>query len=321
MFSFSTDDSQDLFSTYKIFLKNIKSLNLKNFQRSLSRWFNISGVKVEPLGSKSFPCVRQDEFDIILTKVAELKLKSKEITQSSNQPNTSSIDNVVTLIDEDTQPANEPMGSNSKPVQDASGETANKTIIEYRFPVIDLEPLASAASRLVHTSVKAYVAELHKVLELMTKQPDEETVPAGYPLDSGDGFQHIRIIPKDKTYEANKITHIEGILPVKSSGYRQAFKAKTKAGKSYEELEPSMLLNNIIRNCFPKHWLKNTTIRGAGGKKGLVTIWNYENPLSDPCTGAFKNGLGQKRLMAIIGKFLPDLFLCGYFFNIYFSLY
>uniref|UniRef100_T1L4P7 Uncharacterized protein n=1 Tax=Tetranychus urticae TaxID=32264 RepID=T1L4P7_TETUR len=41
-------------------------------------------------------------------------------------------------------------------------------------------------------------------------------------------------------------------------------------------------------------------IRGTGDRKSLISLWNYQDPTTDPCSGVFESGLGEKRLRALI---------------------
>lgn len=110
----------------------------------------------------------------------------------------------------------------------------------------------------------------------------------------------LRFIPEeDATKSSNGVTLVEGILPVKTVKYKRFVKSLPK---NILEREPNAVITNFVKFCFPNHWLTGVTVAGKGNNRSLLSIWNYQAPLSSPIAGPIDETLGKARFDALIGK-------------------
>uniref|UniRef100_T1KRP8 Uncharacterized protein n=1 Tax=Tetranychus urticae TaxID=32264 RepID=T1KRP8_TETUR len=297
------DDSKDMFESYKIFISKSTELKLTNLQEKISNWFPVEGIAIEKAKVKSLPGLTLDTFEDICHHIASERRKEKgnpirkideEKPGPSKKAKIASKESVHEIIDLDSRPDS----------QMASTDIDSEVTVDET----DLVPLYELAIKIPDESSKKFSFGLMKVLGKMMKdikglkeKPKKdinEMIPADYSVVKGNEFKKIRIIPDlDKTFEKDNITYIEGILPVNAKKYRQAFKGKHPKNT---ELEPTAILNTMVKSLFPKHWAIGVTLRGAGENQSLISLWNYANPLNNPCDGTFENNLGEMRFRALL---------------------
>lgn len=301
-----SDDSKDLYDNYKAFIATIETLPLKNYDKSLIEWIVFEDIKLFPVEKRSWPLVLSEDFDQIRSKVESLAKKSSPYTTRSKKaaetipksgPVASTSSAVVTVdLSNDAHATGAKEANTTK-----DGE--RKKSSENRIQPVDLGQLSELAGKIISSNVKAFALECVKVLTSICKQsePSDDLPQAGFPMTAGDVFTKIRIIPeKDKTFEKGEFTYLEGTLPLLTKKYKQAMATRSRVSKYNHE--PLRVLKKIIVNCFPKHWLIKTTLRGNGENNSLVSIWNWSNPLSNPCDGVYTAGLGEQRVRALYGK-------------------
>lgn len=253
----------------------------------MNNWFVNEDLKIERLvGRKYLPVTAIEDFESILDVVKLMKKEEKRqsIQASGSQPSTSKAGEIA--------PESIP--------------TEVRRLESNQLKQSDIIKLSNATDRISYESLKPWAMEILNCFKKLVS-PDEGQsstelceATTSHEEDSFRVKGKRKIPEMDKTFEKNKITFIEGVLPVNTRSYRLAM--RTHPQKSSDSFEPTFYLNNIVKYCFPDHWLIDTTVRGQGGKKSLVSIWNYNVPGNFPCTGAFQDGLGETRLRGLLGK-------------------
>lgn len=251
-------------------------------KKTITDWFNIANIRIEASQAKEPEIVSQEFFSNIKKQIATLrKLENPEACHSIPPP-------VVTI---------------ESSCDDEKTQSVGKDKVA-TLSSCDLKPLYSAISNVGIQSVKNCFVEVVKVLEILTTQTIQtsDSLPVSFNMNNFDDFQSIRSIPEDDpTFEKDNVTYIEGILPISTRRYRIALRKKN-TGKNNDQPSASVILNNFIRYAFPKHWIVGVTLRGSAGNTSLISIWNFQDPLKNPCEGVFSNGLGECRLRALIGE-------------------
>uniref|UniRef100_T1KZ95 Uncharacterized protein n=1 Tax=Tetranychus urticae TaxID=32264 RepID=T1KZ95_TETUR len=293
------DDSSDLLSSYKVFLSNSEKLNLINFDSKMNYILSDYIQLERKAGEISLRSTPLEDYQKMQKKIQALnkRIKSTPISSasSSSTPNapiasTSRASSVVEVSQDSQQPPAKKM--------------------RYILEPADFKKLEAEYKNIIYESVRPWAAAVMDVLRKFTA-PVEIRPKTSIELRPTTTIEkvdvnpesirdeNIRKIPEvDATYEKNGTMFIEGTLPVPARSYRLAMRSQPQ--KVAIGNEPSFWLSNIVRDCFPEHWLIGTTIRGQGGKASLVSIWNYHIPETDPSGGFFEDGLGERRLRALL---------------------
>lgn len=161
-----------------------------------------------------------------------------------------------------------------------------------------LEKMKSIASTYHSTSSeKVFFTSTCSILEYVTKIVESFTGVEFYQSFSND-YDSLRFISEnDETrYLSKEVINVEGILPLPSVHYKQAINFKPDKHKAEN------IVYNIIRLCFPEHWISNVTLRGSGGRTSLISIWNHVEPLRWPLGSPVDPNLGERRFRALLGK-------------------
>lgn len=108
-----------------------------------------------------------------------------------------------------------------------------------------------------------------------------------------------RIIGEDITFEDGGYIMIEGTLPLSAAKYKNACRSLPR---KVEDRQPRQVMNNIVKHCFPRHWIVDVTVHGTGGRTSLFDLWDYKYPLSTTDQGDKVPELGKNRVRALIGK-------------------
>lgn len=285
---------------------------------------NIENLRIQTYetASKGLPTISENSFQSFLFLVDSArknqeKIKKKSQEQQEPTPSTSKAINTSASTTESNKDDSVDFLKNkidSEQKEFSSNDQAQNKI--------ELSSLKQAIGNLSVRTCQNFALELMKVIEILTISHNNHISCSQKEFKvtfSGEETKDIRILPEvDQTNEQGDITYVEGILPLQTSRYK--FAVNKKLGKNDDPIQADLaleklLLNNIIHNCFPTHWVRDVTCRGHGGRQSLVTIWNNQYPLKNPCEGLQQMGLGESRLQALIGmfKFLFNLQFSNFF--------
>uniref|UniRef100_T1L6N4 Uncharacterized protein n=1 Tax=Tetranychus urticae TaxID=32264 RepID=T1L6N4_TETUR len=313
-------DSKELSEFYSAFCERMKVKKLPNLANKINHWLSIkniivirqSGSKMESITSKDF-----NGFIHHVENLAKLEKRTGEKEDSSKPkkqqailekpsssvkaptPNVSkSSSGYVT----DSAEGSSLVNKDSTSIEDSGSQ---KDLLDStmrnitKFQVL-LESLSSFDPyRLLFLEVSQIHSNLIKLIQNIENKFENHKQIDNF--DSGIQYScDITIIDEeDCTRESGNITLIEGLLPVKTSWYKRAM---TSLNADIQDREPSNVITTIAKTCFPDHWVSGVTLRGQGGKKSLLNLWNYEDPLTFPCAGAYNKQLGTDRLQALINN-------------------
>uniref|UniRef100_T1KLI1 Uncharacterized protein n=1 Tax=Tetranychus urticae TaxID=32264 RepID=T1KLI1_TETUR len=274
------DDSKELFECYSTFIANCKEKKISNLDHKINNWLNVEGIKITRVNCKGLPSTPEEDFEILMSKIRTIRTRSKSAVSTSSKAD-------VAVIDLADQPSQE-----DKSATESESHSSLKKLKEFNKNILTQDQIQKVFAEIIKI--------LESVVQSSTKFQDSGEVET-IPYEPASVFSEVRLIPeKDKTTQVENTTMIEGILPISTKKYKKAISMGNSKGHSESDFEPSVILTNLVRYAFPKHWLIGVTLRGSGGKKSLISVWNYRNPLVDPCLGAFENGLGESRLRALI---------------------
>uniref|UniRef100_T1KYK4 Uncharacterized protein n=1 Tax=Tetranychus urticae TaxID=32264 RepID=T1KYK4_TETUR len=306
------DDSQELIEAYKGFYeKEIESKGSNSaYEKRISHWFGTNQIKMTKSGGKALDATSQETFDQFLTTARNsCRREHAKPAKSSFFP---SVDSNVIQLDSDGDDTSDD-GSSSD--YDPKSEVKSKKGSE------SLHIGKESIQKLTQQQVRDILANLWSSLENYPASYGRNLMEGIYQLlahliaitenmetldfypSVGNENDDIHIIPEDdKTAISDfdeKIILVEGIFPLPYKKYKSAIKAKFTV-KDEIESGPAGVLNNIIKIAFPSHWLIGVTLRGSGGRKSLINIWNYKDPITAPLSGETDQSLGEKRFRALL---------------------
>ncbi|XP_053205417.1 uncharacterized protein LOC128389810 isoform X2 [Panonychus citri] len=290
------DDSVQLSEIYQTFINKELKSNPSSAEKKISNWLIVDNISISKFESQRLPITSEEDLTEVKKRIETLnsQVKNQSRIYQDPQPSTSAQSDLIQddlfADDDDDDYFDE---SNS----DLSHSLIPDQLKENDF-MDNLQKLKSLNSSEVESpqDIKLIIDKVIDTFESVfySKEMKDQQEKNIIQVEKNPG--EVRYIPEeDKTYSSGQTTMIEGILPVYTNKYKAAISAKSKS-----EYQPAAIITNIIRFAFPKHWLVGVTVKGAGGRKSLISIWNHQNPLANPGEGQFKNGLGEKRLRALI---------------------
>uniref|UniRef100_T1KE65 Uncharacterized protein n=1 Tax=Tetranychus urticae TaxID=32264 RepID=T1KE65_TETUR len=303
------DDSKDVIENYKVFLDKVKESEIKiaPIENKITHFLAIEKIRIGSISETLNPIPIQD-FDSWLRRVNIVTRRFKAKTsQDESQADSAVIDvdsNSSDSDDEDYDSDYENPGFGESSTAKKSSSDEKKKIKSNDF---DREKITQSLEKIKSLSVtnenideemlKDFAAEIHDVLFHLTKQIENREMIEYYHSFSGE-TDGIRIIPEeDQTIKKDSKILIEGVLPLSYDKYQVAMNMKSTKD---EEFGPAGIISNLIRFCFPRHWIENVTLRGSAGRQSLITIWNYRDPLKDPPKEPFETYLGESRFRALL---------------------
>lgn len=303
---------------YVLFCDKMKKFKIPNLSRKIENWIKLDSIAVEGADDENtLHAVNKIDFDAFIKRTSVLRRREKASLSSST---TKSFEVVDLELEKDTPDINLP--STSKLLTAAeikkekvdvtdiiSSEQTDKTSDLNKKIELVIEKFNALRECFNATSTVADSRELFANLIPLCESMIEVICLVKCTNDSMIGSdsikvpQHVlnntRIISDDKTYEDNNITLMEGVLPISTFKYKKACRSFTR---KLEDRKPTAVLTNIVKHCFPNHWINDVTLRGSNGRTSLISIWNHRNPLSATAKGPIIQGLGENRLKALIGK-------------------
>uniref|UniRef100_T1KTA1 Uncharacterized protein n=1 Tax=Tetranychus urticae TaxID=32264 RepID=T1KTA1_TETUR len=286
------EDSQDLMSQYAVFADNVKDLSIPTLSPKIVHWLGIENILIHSIKATALPAVKHREFDAFLKRAEAIKkISLKRVKKPIEKPE------VVTISD-----SQEPQKSDVIESKYFENPSVSSLIFHVKDRIQTLKsnlqtfPISTGCEHFFDQTIKVF-DKLVDIIEISNTniRISDCNQNVKVKIEQVDG---INVIPEDdRTFEKNKITYIEGSLPVATKNYT---KALNSLPKKYSERESTIVLASLVKFCFPVHWVKDVTLRGSGGRSSLITLWNHENPLTNPCSGTFTNGLGENRLRCLL---------------------
>ncbi|XP_025017231.1 uncharacterized protein LOC112539174 [Tetranychus urticae] len=292
------DDSKEVSEAYKIFCEKSKDINA---QKKINIWLSSSLIYFTQISVSSLEKIQRSEFEHFV-KVADSQKKGKFPKTSTPLKKPQEIVQ-IDLADEKDQDSNQgkhlqTAGSSKQVMVKVEEDEHVKPSIQHVKEVVkEIQEIAGYS--ITQASVKAFHAKVARTFDVLYSylESRDDSPKSKFKLRISERPDNYFIPTYDRTYESGNFTYIEGLLPVPTKKYKRAM---NNIPSKIEELEPTLIISAIVKFAFPNHWITDVTLRGAGGRKSLITIWNHQNPIANPAEGAFENGLGVSRLRALL---------------------
>lgn len=289
---------------YKSFCSRVKDKKLPCLAKKINHWLAVSNIMVNRIPKSSFKPVAIKDFNAFISHVNSVTRASRDAKKDHE---------LVHLSDD---------SSSATKVQSTSTETGSTSIqlnFENQFSSIEqdkgnikdlvkvtrdrIKKFKAMAINLPPSSPNFLLfiesAQIHNnLLEIVDHVGRSTSVSKQETFSETSATCDIHIInEEDKTKELGNIMLIEGLLPVRSSKYK---KAMASLPSSYQDREPSQVIATLAKMCFPDHWITGVTLKGSGGRKSLLELWNHDDPLKCPVSGEVDKRRGSDRYQALI---------------------
>lgn len=307
-----SDDSNELYKKLREFVEYAKESKMPPMESKVCHCINIKGITVNKLESIYLPAVSEKRFNDFLKEVDEIKKQEAKYNLRHHRPSSSTPQTSRNKTDSDKKPSDDknqpsvsgvqmtPKVKDKEPKKKSPGDRNMPKVIDKSMKKIDnkksflsrLQKMADVAEPMEANRYKKFCEETIKMFNFLGKL----LIPDACLTEDTS----IRVIPEiDETKEEKGITTIEGLLPVYTAKYKKAIYTKSlKVG----DTEPTVIIANFVRYAFQPHWIRNVTLKGSGGRRSLISLWNYRNPLLESIEGNSKPGLGEQRFRALLGK-------------------
>lgn len=286
-----SEDSRDLLAGYKIFINRSKIHKLGNLPSKISYWLSLSNAELKKFREFTVKAVTKAEFNSFI------KLFAEKPINISCQPDVISLDENSNSASTSGKSSNLEEGDENKVINDLIAVTKEK--IRKIKEVSEFIALTNAQKEFFRdlTFIQENMIKIFSHLKQLKFQVYPAVAVKKESKDSST--KDLRFIAEEEsTKKINDITLVEGLLPVKSAKYKRFLKSLPK---NILDREPNAVITNFVKLCFPNHWITGVTVAGKGNNKSLLSIWNYELPLTNPVSGKIDETLGKARFDALIG--------------------
>lgn len=306
-------------SSYKIFCEKAKRWRIPKLSTKINHWLSINCLSITPIVDNRLQAISKTHYDSFIRRIETIKRRERLDRKNKNKRTADSAAEIVTVDLESEKDLpdrileeSEIKKEKDEPLNLASSLHQDDVVTCIKLNEIrqNLENFKTLVSSISCLDVYGkYFNELIKVLQSFLEVLNEIKITDQYAIvestkvdNQSEATAYMNTIPIDKTFEEGNKIMIEGILPLIASKYKKVSKLLCK---KVEDRDPASYLTLIVRYCFPTHWITDVTLRGSGGRKSLITLWNNKFPLTDPVSGPVETGLGEMRFKALIGKSIP----------------